>query len=168
MISSIYLANLCEEDGDYRSSIQIMRSVLSRIIETREHRIKCHVEYANNPTAAMSVNLHSYKIENTKKNKNDRYKIRENLILRKERERMRAESGLALLDEDEAEEATKVECLEKEKLAFKRFMDNLKQDQGDSEGDQDISKEKYEKGELYQFYTDIDNLLNDLHIDVLE
>ena len=168
LISSIYLANLCEEDGDYRSGIQIMRSALSRVIETREHRIKYHVEYANNPTASMAVHLHSYKIEDTEKSKNERYKIWESLILRKERERMRAESGLALLDEDEAdEEATEVDRLEKEKLAFMRFMDNLKQDQEEGEGDQDFSKEKYEKGELYQYYADIDNLLNDLHIDVL-
>lgn len=84
---------------------------------------------------------------------------------------MRQESGLALLDEDEAdEEATEVDRLEKEKFAFMSFMDKIKEAQEpppeDAE-DPDFKKAKYETRKLYQYYSDIDNLLNDLHIDVL-
>lgn len=170
LIASIYLANLCEEDGDFRQGIQIMRSALSRVIETREHRMKYHTEYANNPNAAMAVHLHGYKITDTEKSKNERYKIWESLILRKERERMRQESGLPLLDEDEAdEEATEVERLEKEKHSFMLFMDKIKQDhppEGEH-ADEEMRKAKYEQKKLYQYYADIDDLINDLHIDIL-
>lgn len=75
LISSIYLANLCEEEGDFQCGIDVMNEALVRIIEAREHRIKYNIEYANNPAAAMAVHLHGHKIQDTEKNKNDRYKV---------------------------------------------------------------------------------------------
>lgn len=32
----IYLATLCEEEGEFRLSVQVLRSTLSKIIEERE------------------------------------------------------------------------------------------------------------------------------------
>jgi hypothetical protein len=168
LIASIYLANLCEEDGDYRQGIRIMRSAQSRVIEAREHRIKNNTEYSSNPTATLSVHLHGHRIQETESMKNERYKIWESLILRKERERMRQDSGLSLLDEDEAdEEATEVERLEKEKYAFQLFMDKINKNPGDDQVDKEIEKAKYENKKLYDYYSTIDDLINDLHVDII-
>lgn len=168
LIASIYLANVCEEDGDYRSAVQIMRSALSRVVETREMRLKKDLEYSSNPVSAMHVHLHKHKILEIQKAKQERYKIWENLILRKERERKRAEKGLAPLDEDEAdEEASEIERLENEKHAFQDYLLSQNKAEGEpAEGNVQKAHEWKEK-EYYEFYSTLDDLINDLHIEVL-
>ena len=90
LITSIYLANLCEEERDYRAGIQIMRAALSRLIETREHRIKSSTEYSSNQNTSMyAPHLNEFKIKETEKEKEERYKTWENLILSKERSRVK-------------------------------------------------------------------------------
>ena len=60
--------------------MQIIGAVLNRLVEAREHRVKILVEYASNPNSAMHSYLNGYKIRDTEKEKEERYKIRENLI----------------------------------------------------------------------------------------
>lgn len=164
LISSIYLANLCEEDGDFRAAIQIMRSALSRIIDTREHRLKISSQYSTNPVSAMHVSLHKNKIQEMQKGKEERYKVWENMILRKERERIRQAQGLPPLDEDEAdEEATEIDRIEREKHLFQAYLIKQK-----AENEEEKKREpKWIEKEFYELYSTLDDLLNDLHIDVL-
>ena len=167
LIASIYLANICEEEGDYRTAIQIMRSALSRIVDAREHRIKNHVDYSTNPVAAMYVHLHGHKIQETQQAKQERYKTWENLILRMERAH-RSKAGVEPLDDDETdEEASEVERLEASKHAFEEFVLKRRKLEGDA-AEADKAKElKWTEKNFYEYFSTIDDLLNDLHIDVL-
>jgi hypothetical protein len=181
LISSIYLANLCEEDGDYRTAIQIMRSALSRVVETRENNLKKNADYSSNPVAAMHVHSHTHKIIEIQREKQQRYKIWESLILRRERERKRAELGQQPLDEDEAdEEAAEIEMIEKEKHAFQDYIIEQQQKEGDAEEGEAKKHQWTEK--TYGFghgdeadgnssnksqRMKLDDLINDLHIEVL-
>ena len=66
-----------------------MRAALSRLIETREHRIKSSTEYSSNPNTSMYAHLNKFKIKETEKVKEERYKTCENLILSKEINRVK-------------------------------------------------------------------------------
>jgi hypothetical protein len=164
LIASIYLANISEEDGDYRTCIRIMRSALSRVVDARENRLKNNLDYLSNPISAMHVHLHGYKIHETQKAKEERYKTWENLILRHERDRVRQKSNQTPLDDDEAdEEESEIHRIEKEKHAFQDFI--IKQ-RPPVEGENE-KKAKWEEKDYYEFYSTLDDLLNDLHIEVL-
>ena len=166
LIASIYLANICEEDGDYRSAIQIMRSALSRVVDTRENRLKINNEYSTNPVAAMHVHLHKYKILQIQKDKEERYKTWENMILRRERERLRQTEGLPPLDEDEAdEEAFEIDRIEKEKHSFDEFL--IKQKPAEGDADEEHKDPNWNEKDYYELYSTLDDLINDLHIEVL-
>ena len=169
LIASIYLANLCEEEGDYRAGIQIMRAALSRLIETREHRIKSSTEYSSNPNTSMYAHLNEFKIKETEKEKEERYKTWENLILSKERSRVRQECGLPILDDDETEEeASEVNRIEKEKHHYDKFILQFKPQEGDGQPESNpLRRGKWTEKQFYENYSQIDDLLNDLHIDIL-
>jgi hypothetical protein len=54
LIASIYLANLCEEEGDYRQNSDY-ESCAEQTDRTREHRIKSSTEYSSNQNTSMSL-----------------------------------------------------------------------------------------------------------------
>lgn len=166
IISSIYLSNTCEEEGDYRTSIRIMRAALARIVEAREHRLKSNLNYSNNPISAMYAHVHGCRIKETQKAKEQRYKVWETLILRNERERERVLNSQPALDEDEAdEEVSEIERIEREKHGLQDFI--IKQRQQEPEGEEEPKpQEEWEEKEYYQHYSTLDDLLNDLHIEI--
>ena len=146
-----------------------MRAALNRLVEAREHRVKTSVEYASNPNSAMYSHLNGYKIRDTEKEKEERYKIWENLILSKERSRVRQECGLPILDDDETEEeASEVNRIEKEKHAYDSFILKFKPQEGDGQPDSNpLRRGKWTEKDFNERYGQIDDLLNDLHIDIL-
>lgn len=167
LISSIFLSNICEEEGDFRSSIRIMRSALMRVAETREHRLKSDLQYSNNPTSEMHFHLHGYKILQTRKAKEERYKIWEGLILRNERERERNLNSQPPLDEDEAdEEASEIERIEREKHALQDFIRKQRKEAAENQEEQP-EEPQWEEKNYYKSYSTLDDLLNDLHIEIL-
>ena len=167
IISSIYLSNTCEEEGDYRTSIRIMRAALTRIVEAREHNLKSNLNYSSNPLSAMYVHVHGFRIKETQKAKEERYKIWETLILRNEREKERVLNSMPALDEDEAdEEVSEIERIEREKHAFQDFIIKQRtQEQEDEENSK--PQEEWREKDYYKSYSTLDDLLNDLHIEVL-
>ena len=109
-----------------------MRAALSRLIETREHRIKSSTEYSSNSNTSMYAHLNEFKIKETEKEKEEQFRIRENLILSKERSRVRQEFGLLVLDDDETEEdASEVNKIKKEKHHYDKFILQFKPQEGD-------------------------------------
>ena len=167
IISSIYLSNTCEEEGDYRTSIRIMRAALTRIVEAREHNLKTNLSYSSNPLSAMHVHVHGFRIKEIQKAKEERYKIWETLILRNEREKERVLNSMPALDEDEAdEEVSEIERIEREKHALQDFIIKQRtQEQEDEENSK--PQEEWREKDYYKSYSTLDDLLNDLHIEVL-
>ena len=103
---SIYLASLQEEVGEFRNAVQALRSALGKVIEFREERMKRALDSnaPENATTAMSITVDNKKIGDLELKMQTIYQTWEELILRKERDRIRREQGDTPLDEDEGDE----------------------------------------------------------------
>ena len=101
---SIYYANLLEETGDFRNAVQGLRATLGKLTEYREERLKACLDSGAAVTTAMSITVDNKKIadlEQKIRSVTDRWK---DLVLRKERDRVRKEGEEEALDEDEGDE----------------------------------------------------------------
>jgi len=103
---SIYLASLQEEVGEFRNAVQALRSALGKVVEYREERMKRTLDAnaIDNASTAMSITIDNRKIGDLEMKMQTIYETWEELILRKERDRVRREKGEPLLDEDEGDE----------------------------------------------------------------
>jgi hypothetical protein len=103
---SIYLANLQENVGEFRNGVQALRAALGKVVEFREERMKRSLDSGaeENATTAMSITIDNKKIGDLEQKMETIYQTWEELILRKERDRVRKENSEAPLDEDEGDE----------------------------------------------------------------
>jgi len=92
---SIYLASLQEEVGEFRNAVQALRSALGKVVEFREERMKrtLDADAKDNATTAMSITIDNKKIGDLEAKMQTIYETWEELILRKERDRVRREKG---------------------------------------------------------------------------
>ena len=124
---SIYYANLLEETGDFRNAVQSLRATLGKVVEYREERLKACLDSGSSVTTSMSITVDNKKISDLEvkiRSVTERWK---ELILRKERDRVRKEADQAALDEDEGDEeqAEVRACIEelKDKDLFEKAID---------------------------------------------
>ena len=103
---SIYLATLQEEVGEFRNAVQALRSALGKVVEFREERMKrtLDADAPENASTAMSITIDNKKIGELEVKMETIYGAWEELILRKERDRVRREKQENPLDEDEGDE----------------------------------------------------------------
>jgi hypothetical protein len=88
---SIYLSNLQEDSGEFRNSVQSLRAAINKIIEYREERMKQCLDGKDNPVTSMSITIDNKKIQECEHKLDKIYKTWEQMILRKERDRVRKE-----------------------------------------------------------------------------
>lgn len=158
----LYFATLLEEGGEYREAIQLLRTTLNTIITLRESRISKKPEYSRNPITLLYLHLVNHRIIENKAIIDQNYKIWENIILKKERARFRESSDIEVLDEDEAnEEAYEIENFEN---LLKNKLYKLDDQNPDQDPDILLKVSPFVQDQLY---TNYDEYLNDLHIDVL-
>lgn len=103
---AVYLANLQEEVGEFRNAVQALRSALGKVTEYREERMKRSLDSnANdNATTAMSITIDNKKIGDLEHKMQTIYESWEEMILRKERDRVRREKEHPAMDADEGDE----------------------------------------------------------------
>lgn len=129
---SIYLASLQEEVGEFRNAVQALRSALGKVVEFREERMKRTLDSdaPENASTAMSITIDNKKIGDLELKMETIYKTWEEIILRKERDRVRREKSETPLDEDEGDE---------EQLEVQQCLDELR-DKGLFERDIDVAE----------------------------
>ena len=103
---SVYLASLQEQVGEFRNAVQALRSTLGKVVEFREERMKRSLDSdaVENATTAMSITVDNKKIGDLELKMQTVCNTWEELILRKERDRVRKEEATSPLDEDEGDE----------------------------------------------------------------
>lgn len=161
---SIYLASLQEEVGEFRNAVQALRSALGKVTEYREERMKMTLDAdaADNATTAMSITVDNKKIGDLEHKVQTIYHTWEEMILRKERDRVRREKEETALEEDEGDE---------EQLEVKKCVEELR-DKGLFERDIDLdvwTKEWKAKTELQNkiYFSETDQTIHALHADII-
>lgn len=101
---SIYYANLLEETGDFRNAVQSLRATLGKVVEYREERMKTTIDSEDAPTASMCITIDNKKIGDIEEKVRKITETWKELILRKERDRVRKEKEDDPLDENEGDE----------------------------------------------------------------
>ena len=117
---------------------------------------------SDNPTTSMSITIDNKKIGNLELKMQTVFKTWEELILRKERDRVRKENGEVALDEDEGDE---------EQFEVKKCIEELR-NKDLFERDIDVPswiKENEERTSLKskKFFEERDQIIHSLHLDVL-
>jgi hypothetical protein len=161
---SVYLANLQEEVGEFRNAVQALRSALGKVVEFREERMKrtLDADAPENASTAMSITIDNKKIGELEQKMETIYGAWEELILRKERDRVRREKADVPLDEDEGDE---------EQLEVKQAKEELR-DKGLDEREIDLEvwhKEYKAKNSLLdkKYFDETDQVVHALHLDIL-
>ena len=159
---SIYYANLLEETGDFRNAVQSLRATLGKLIEYREDRMKATIDNGASENTAMSITVDNKRISELEvkiRSVTGRWK---ELVMRKERDRVRKEKEETALDEDEGDE---------EQLEVRTCDEELKdKDLFEKEIERDtwhVEDEKRNKLECKKFYSEQDQIIHALHVDVL-
>jgi hypothetical protein len=158
---SIYLANLLEEEGEFRVAVQVLRTTLGKVVEQREKLMQVGPDFKENPPTSKFITTDNQKISDMEESILQRFKTWEKLIERRERERKRKNGGGQDLEEDEGDE---------EAYEFDRLMDTLNERslieklvQRDS-----WEKEQKEREKCFRaYYDETEMILVDLHIDIL-
>ena len=101
---SIYYANLLEETGDFRNAVQSLRATLGKLTEYREERMKATLDSDASAGAAMSITVDNKRISELEVKARAVTNRWKELVLRKERDRVRKEAEEPALDEDEGDE----------------------------------------------------------------
>ncbi len=161
---SVYLGSLQEEVGEFRNAVQTLRSVLQKVIEFREERMKQSLDSdsVDNAATSMSITIDNKKICGLELKMQTIYNTWEEMILRKERDRVRKEQGEEALHEDEGDE---------EQLEFKKYVEELKI-KGIFERDIDVATWQKDSSlqnsiENKKFFGENDQILHALHLDIL-
>ena len=161
---SVYLASLQEEVGEFRNAVQALRSALGKIVEFREERMKrtLDADAPENASTAMSITIDNKKIGDLEQKMETIYQTWEEMILRKERDRMRRERGDAQLDEDEGDE---------EQLEVKQSKLELRDKALDERGiDLAVWHQEWKAKHALQekkYFDETDQVIHALHVDVL-
>ena len=134
---SVYYANLLEETGDFRAAVQSLRATLGKLTEYREERMKACIDSGASETCSMSITTDNKKISDLEvkiRSVTNRWK---ELVLRKERDRVRKEGEKPALDEDEGDE---------EQIEVRACLEELKdKDLFDKEIDREIWHSEHDK-----------------------
>ena len=161
---AIYLATLQEDVGEFRNAVQALRAALAKIVEYREERLKqsLDADAPDNATTAMSITVDNKKIGDLEIKMRTVYEAWEELILRKERDRVRREQEETPLDDAEGDEEQLEVKLCKEELRNKDLF----------EREIDVAQWQIEnrlrnKLEDKKFFGETDMTLHALHADLL-
>ena len=154
---AIHAAAFHEESEEYRISVQILRNVLSLIVQYREDKAKRGVSAKHSFTSSMYVTCDNWRIDLIEKSIDQNVQKWETYMLRRERARERNAKGITALDEDEADE----EQFEIDKAMVD--INPLEEEKFDEKQEVDKKVNKL----LHKHYSERDSILNALHADVL-
>ena len=129
----IYLGSLCEDEGEFRVSVQVLWSTLSKIIEERERLMQVTQDFKENPNTSKYITVDNLKISEIEEQILLRVRTWEKLIERRERDRKRKVAGAPELEEDEGDE---------EAYEFDRLQESLNER---SLIERHVQKEQWEK-----------------------
>jgi len=101
---AIYLANFQEELGEFRNAVQTLRSAIGKMTEYREERLKQSLDSKENIRTSMTITVDNKKIGDIEAKIQAVHEVWEQMILRKERDRVRREAEDPALEEDEGDE----------------------------------------------------------------
>ena len=179
---SLYLCNLLEESGEYRSAIQTVRASVSKVVEAREERLRRCIDYTENVRTPMYITVDNGRVGETERRIQERFDIEaaewvskllshekgaggpsvfSMAVMRRERDRERREAGKPPLEEDEVDEEEYEVYKCAEELRSKGLFER-----GIEEGEwRSYDLARRSKNRMY--FNEVDCALNSLHIDLL-
>ena len=160
---TLITGEIYETIEDFRTSIQVLRSGISKIIEYRESQLRIGNNCKENVISLMYITCDNYAIIKLDKDMDDALRTWQDTVEREERQKKRKKEGKALLDADEMNhEYEDLKTIEKEKEKLAAGEDEEKKE------DEKKTEEPQPKNALEKTkYTETDSFIIGLHCDMV-
>ncbi len=161
---ALQAGEMYERLQDYRVSIQVLRSGMSRIVECRENAMKMGADGNENWVSPMYITCNNYFIDTIEKRMSRALDDWTDVVLREERQRVRKAEHKPLLESDEADH----EFFElKAAVSAKPVVPDAEKEEEEKKTEQDKALLEDISKHRKRYYSDIEGLVAALHCDML-